>query len=334
MASNECHISVVLSTYNRSADLLRALPMTLAQRDAPPYEVIVVDNNSTDGTREIVARYEAVSPRLRYVFEPNQGLPYARNAGIRAANGSIVAFTDDDVEVDEGWVAAIAKSFERFPEADCIGGRVLPRWPRNGRPQWLTDRQLAPLALQDKGDVPMRVDRFNAAPCLIGANFSFRKTAFEKAGMFSPDYSRTQDREIQLRLWRAGGVGVYVPDIVTWVDVPEERLTKAYFRLWYTRAGRFHSRMQLLDVLDHEGHMVDAPGPESCLFGAPRYLYRQVLEAAAGCAKAWLSGNEREAFYQENRVRYLGSYIRERWRGNHEQHASAPLVKMPRTASH
>ena len=307
-------ISVVICTFNRSRDLAAALDAVLTQRDAPPHEVIVVDNNSTDGTRAVVEARLPANPHLRYVFEPSQGLPQARNAGIRAARAPILAFTDDDIIVAPDWVASVERAFERYPDADCIGGRVLPRWPASGQPAWFTRTQLAPLALQDKGDAPVFVTRDNAAPCLIGANFCFRRSAFEKAGLFSPEYSRTQDREIQLRLWKAGGKGVYVPDVVTYVDVPEDRLTKAYYRLWYQRAGRFHSRMGLLDVLDSEGRMVDPPASGACLLGVPAYLYRDLLQETGQALGGYLRGDRVASFYHENRVRYLGSYIRERWR--------------------
>ena len=323
MGDSQPILSVVVSTFNRSGDLERCLDAVLAQQDSPPHEVIVVDNNSTDDTRGVVERRQADRPHLRYVFEPRQGLPHARNAGIAAAAADVVAFTDDDIVVAPDWVASIARAFERHPEADCIGGRVLPRWPAGGPPAWLSPAQLAPLALQDKGTAEMRVDRSNAAPCLIGANFAFRRRAFERVGLFDPDYTRTQDREIQLRLWDAGGIGLYTPDIVTYVNVPAERLTKEYFRLWYTRAGRFHSRMGLLDRLDHQGRMVDRPAREATLFGAPAYLYRQLAAAVAAAFAKLAVGDEAGAFLHENRARYLASYIKERWRA---QRPASPVA--------
>jgi glucosyl-dolichyl phosphate glucuronosyltransferase len=308
-----CDVSIVICTYNRAAEVGRALDAVLAQRDAPPHEVIVVDNNSTDATRDVIEARARTSPHLRYVFEGRQGLPYARNAGIAAVRAPIVAFTDDDIIVAPDWVASIARAFDRFPDADMIGGRVLPRWPGGGPPAWLTPKQLAPLALQDKGDAPLFVDRDNAAPCLIGANFAFRRSAFEKAGLFDSEYTRTQDREIQIRLWKAGGRGVYVPDLVTHVDVPADRLTKDYFRLWYTRAGRFHSRMGLLDVLDANGRMVE-PDPERRIAGAPAFLYPQLLGAVCQALRARMARNDVGATYHGNRARYLAAYLRERWR--------------------
>lgn len=313
MAAEYCEVSVVVCTFNRADELGAALDAVLGQCDAPPHEVIVADNNSTDRTREVIETRARSSPHLRYVFERRQGLPYARNAGIAAARAPIVAFTDDDILVAADWVASIARAFARFPEADMIGGRVLPRWPGGRPPSWLTPKQLAPLALQDKGDAPIVVDRDNAAPCLIGANFAFRRSAFEKAGVFDSEYTRTQDREIQLRLWKAGGKGIYVPDIVTYADVPSDRLTKEYFRLWFTRAGSFHSRMGLLDVLDAHGRLV-APDPSRRIAGAPAFLYPQLLGAVVRALWARVVRDDVNATYHGNRAHYLAAYLRERWR--------------------
>jgi len=306
-------VTVVICTYNRCADLPFALDSVLNQRDAPPYEVIVVDNNSTDATAAVVQARLAAHPNLRYVFEPHQGLPRARNAGILSARSPIIAFTDDDIVVADDWVRSIYQAFQRYPQADCVGGPVLPRWPSAGKPDWFSELQTSPLALQDKGLRPVFVDQQNAAPCLIGANLAFRKSAFAKSGLFDPVYTRTQDREIQFRLWKAGGLGVYVPDVVTYVDVPTERLTKAYFRLWYRRAGRFHSRMRLLEVLDAAGQLV-APSPaDSCWLGVPPYIYRQLAGAIVAMIGSTLRLNASRSLYHENKVRYLTNYIAQRW---------------------
>ena len=306
-------VSVVICTYNRCSDLAAALDAVLRQDGAPPYEVLLVDNNSTDGTRALVSALLPEHPHLRYLFEPVQGLPVARNTGIRAAGAPIIAFTDDDILVGRDWVASVARAFEQHPEADIIGGRVIPRWPATGLPAWFTPQQLAPLAVQDKGEQPVILSRENAAPCLIGANFSFRRSAFEKAGLFDPEFTRSQDREIQLRLWKNGGVGLYVPDVVTYVDVPADRLTRSYYRHWYSRAGRFHSRMRLLEVIDGAGRMIDPPGRADCVLGLPPNLYRQLLAAVGGTLWGYLRRDAVDGFYQENRVRYLWSYMRERW---------------------
>jgi GT2 family glycosyltransferase len=314
-------VSVVISTYNRSAQLPAALDALLAQAGGVEYEIIVVDNNSTDGTKQVINARVSQSPRLKYVFEGRQGLPYARNTGIVTSTAPVVAFTDDDVEVGPEWVATIKRIFDDHPDVDMIGGRVRPVWP-DELPSWITTRQLGPFALGERGDAPIRVSADNAAPCLVGANFAFRRSVFERVGLFDPAYIKSQDREIQLRLWRAGGAGLYVPTLVISVDVPRERLTKKYFRYWYTIYGVYHSRMRLLDVIDRNGRLAEPTGTR--LFGAPGFLYRELLQSVV----RWLSSAMRldrvGAFYWENRCRYLFSYLRERCRTSRRARVSAP----------
>lgn len=289
-----------------------ALNALRTQTGGVRYEVIVVDNNSTDGTREVIERQLGHFPALRSVFELQQGLPHARNAGVRAAQAPIVAFTDDDVEVGPEWVATIARVFREHPDVDMIGGRVRPVWP-GPVPPWVTSRQLGPFALGERGDSPIRVSAANAAPCLVGANFAFRRDVFERVGLFDPAYIKSQDREIQLRLWSAGGVGLYVPDLAIEVKVPPERLTKRYFRYWYTIYGVYHSRMRLLDVLDRDGRLVTPTG--RTFFGVPAFVYRSLLVSVWHWAVALLRFDSASAFHWENRSRYLFSYIRERHAG-------------------
>jgi glycosyltransferase involved in cell wall biosynthesis len=278
----------------------------------------------------VVQARRAAHPNLHYLFEPHQGLPRARNAGILSARSPIIAFTDDDIVVADDWVRSVYQAFQRYPDADCVGGPVLPRWPSSGKPAWFSELQTSPLALQDKGQGPVFVNQHNAAPCLIGANFAFRKSAFAKSGLFDPEYTRTQDRELQLRLWRAGGLGVYVPDIVTYVDIPMERLTKAYFRLWYRRAGRFHSRMRLLEVLDAAGHLVPPPPAAACWLGVPPYIYRQLGRAVLGMMGGTLRRNASRSLYYENKARYLSNYMAQRWRdeGATASRAFVDLVRL------
>lgn len=321
MAPLNPRVSVVICTYNRCAQLGAALGALLGQRGSVPYEVILVDNNSTDETRQVAAALE--DSRLRYVFEPRQGLPYARNAGVQASLAPLIAFTDDDVRVGPDWVATIYQAFVEHPDIDMVGGRVRPIWPE-ALPRWMTRLQLGPFALGERGDAPIRVSAENAALCLVGANFAFRREVFTRVGLFDPAFDRSQDREIQLRLWRAGGAGLYLPSLAIDVEIPPERLTKAYFRYWYTTYGRYHSRMGLLDALDRHGRLTDPPTRR--LYGAPGFLYRQLLRHAFLGLRALCRLDGTEAFYRENRVRYLWSYLRERHRSYRRANAHRRLM--------
>lgn len=321
-------VSVVISTFNRCEQLQKALDALLAQTTRVSFEVIVVDNNSTDDTKTVVAERLSRAPHMRYVFEPAQGLPHARNAGIRAASAPIIAFTDDDVEVGAEWVETVKRAFDDHPDVDMIGGRVRPIWPASV-PPWVTPNQLGPFALGERGDAPIRVSADYAAPCLVGANFAFRREVFDRVGLFDPAYTKSQDREIQLRLWRAGGVGLYVPWLVINVEIPADRLTKRYFRYWYTIYGIYHSRMRLLDVLDRDGRLAEPTG--RLIGGAPAFLYRQLLESGSRWLSAALRRDATNAFHWENRARYLFSYIRERWRTHRPASAAFPT---PRQTGH
>src|ERR1044071_1939172 len=119
-------ITVIISTYNRSEMLAGAIESALEQESqGVSYEVIVVDNNSTDKTREVVEGYiERGHENLRYVFEAKQGVSYARNTGIAKARAEIIAFADDDVRVAKDWVAKIKAEFDAHPEIDFLGGKI------------------------------------------------------------------------------------------------------------------------------------------------------------------------------------------------------------------
>lgn len=318
-------VSIVISTFNRCTQLGRALDALLAQAPGTPCEVIVVDNNSTDATKAVVDERLSRHPNLVYIFEPRQGLPHARNAGIRAATAPIIAFTDDDVEVGPEWVGTIKHTFDAHPDVDMIGGRVRPIWPAS-LPKWVTPRQLGPFALGERGDVPIRVSAQYAAPCLVGANFAFRREVFDRVGLFDPAYTKSQDREIQLRLWRAGGVGLYVPSLAIHVDVPAERLTKKYFRYWYTIYGVYHSRMRLLDVLDHDGRLAEPTGRQ--VLGTPAFIWRQLLDSARQWLASMLRLDTVQAFYWENQFRYRWSYVRERYRTHRAAPGRSPLAEL------
>ena len=110
-------------------------------------------------------------------------------------------------------------------DIDCIGGRVVAAWP-DYVPSWFTTLQTSPLAICEHGDDDLPIDAGHAALCLLTANFASRRSAFEKAGMFSTDYPRGQDRELQLRMWRVGCRGLYAPRLVVMVPIPPARLKK------------------------------------------------------------------------------------------------------------
>lgn len=302
-------ISVVLSTYNRSAMLAGALESVLGQeRPCARFEVIVADNNSTDATREVVESHIARGhTNLRYVFEPRQGVSFARNAGIANARGPVIAFADDDVRVAKDWIARIKQNFDDHKAVDCIGGKVLAQWDKRP-PSWLTCDHWAPLALQDYGDEPVSINADNPL-CLVSANLAFRRAVFREIGLFEPELQRVkngigsmEDAELLERFWRTGRQCLYVPDLIVTTDVPVERMTKDYHRKWHTGHGYFFAIMRSADM----------ERSSSRLFDVPAHLYRQASRDAVGWFKCLLLGNRDSAFGHEMRLRFFRGFFRKR----------------------
>jgi glycosyltransferase involved in cell wall biosynthesis len=307
-------VSVVVPTFNRARSL-DALLADLIEQDATglAYEIIAVDNASSDSTCTVVRRRSLRSPVVRYVFEPRAGASNARNAGIAASAAPIIAFIDDDVRPRRDWVASIARTFAAHPEVDCIGGRIEPRWPRQP-PRWLTDRHFGPLALQMGRGTSTYLDIDHASACLVTANFACRARVFDDVGGFSSEFLRDEDREFNLRMWRAGKRGMYDDSVVAFAEVQPERLEKRYHRQWYAVTATSHARLRFRAIIDRDGRLRDeAPGPP-CWLGSPRFLYRECLEHAAAWIHALCRGEPDETFFRECRVRYLLHYFRASFR--------------------
>ncbi len=309
-------VSVVVSTYNRADRLPLALDALLSQRGGVSYEVVVVDNNSSDGTAGVVSALIPQSGgRLSYAFEANQGLSYGRNAGIARARAPIIALSDDDVRVAPDWIAQIARTFDEHPEIDYVGGRVLPNWLAPP-PAWLTDAHWAPLALQDYGDEPLTSGRERAV-CLVGANLAFRRRVFDAVGLFTPSLGRvkdgigsTEDHDMQLRAWRAGMHGLYAPSLVAVADVTPDRLSKRYHRRWHRGHGRHCAMMRLRELVPADLGPMSEPADVVKLFGSPAFVYADVLRASYNWLRAlWLREDPR--FYS-HQLHHVWSYIRTR----------------------
>lgn len=332
-----CDVSVVLSTYNRADRLAPALDALLSQSGDVPYEVIVVDNNSTDATRTVVEQTAARSDgRLRYVFEPRQGLSYGRNAGIAVARAPIVAFSDDDVRVAEDWIAQVKRAFDAHPEIDYVGGRVLPHWLA-APPPWLTDAHWSPLALQDYGDQPLVSGRERAV-CLVGANLAFRRGVFDAVGLFTPSLGRvkdgigsTEDHDMQLRAWQAGMRGLYDPSLRAEADVTPDRLTRSYHRRWHRGHGRHCAMMRLRELVPADLGPLKEPDDVILLFGSPAFVYSNVLRTGYNWIRAIVK--RRDPLFYCHQFHHEWSYIRTSlniFRNESGRSAAAELVRFAR----
>ena len=301
-------LTVVVCTWNRAVILDGALDALVHQHDAPPHEILVVDNGSRDHTGAVVQRWASRHPQIVYILEPRPGLSCARNAALRRARAPLLAFTDDDVRVAPDWMARIRDAFERWPDAACVGGPVLPDWPAPV-PAWLTPRHWAPLGVQDYGAEPVRADASNPI-CLIGANVAFRRTALQRVGDFNVHLQRvglgagsTEDHEMHLRLWRAGLHGMYDPSLRVRAIVLPERLEKAHHRAWHFGHGRHVARMRLPEMEASRAGRV---------LGVPLHLVRQALVDGWGYLRSRVTGDGGRAFEREAHVWFIAGFIRER----------------------
>jgi len=303
-------ISVLMTTHNRCTLLAEALKSLLNQEPGgPSYEVIIVDNNSTDQTRQTIESFiQGGHSNLRYVFEPRQGISYGRNAGITHALAPIIAFTDDDVLVATNWISNIKKALDEHSEVDFAGGKILPRWPHEP-PSWLTRNHWWPLALLDAGDDPFYVNAANPM-VLPTANAAFRREVFSRVGLFSTAFSGREDHELILRLWREGRQGLYEPTIVVTADVQPARMTKSYHHRWNYMTGKFNSMMRLNEFIGADGSLMERPTNGRTIFSVPTYMYRQLMSEGLHWCRTL--PRESDRLQHENQIYYLIGYITKR----------------------
>jgi glycosyltransferase involved in cell wall biosynthesis len=239
-------VSVIVCTYNRCQSLALALNSVASSAlpDSAEWEILVVDNNSNDQTREVVDDLIRRHPgRFRYLFEPRQGKSHALNLGIRESLGDVVAFMDDDVTVAPTWLQNLTGSLYNGDWAGS-GGRTLPTQPY-ALPRWITfdgpyELGGAVAALFDIGDVPRQLDR---PP--YGTNMAFQKRMFDKHGLFAvnlgprPDSQiRGEDTEFGRRLLAAGERLRYEPSAVVYHPILDSRTRKDYLLAWWLDYGR------------------------------------------------------------------------------------------------
>jgi glycosyltransferase involved in cell wall biosynthesis len=276
-------LDVVIPTYNRSVLLPKALRSLLDARVPPGLEVriTVVDNNSTDKTREIILAEQAKAKLpISYVFEKQQGRSPALNAGVAATTGSHVGFIDDDEQVDESWYEQIVSVFAEH-DVDFIGGPYVPQF-ESAIPDWLPREYNSVIGAVDGGTARVPFDR-NYPGILMGGNAVFTREILQKVGPYSTALGRSgnrllscEDEDMYARLLAAGARGMYVPELIIYHFVPTERLTKRYHRTWC-----FWQSVSSA-VLDRI-----RPQPTAYVLGVPRYFYGRALRGMFRLVNIW-----------------------------------------------
>jgi glycosyltransferase involved in cell wall biosynthesis len=314
-------VSVVIPTHNRAGQLRPTLESIKNISTRRTWQIVVVDNGSTDLTQEVVTRSRSNSPvELRYIYEPEPGRSAALNAGIRTSDASIVLTTDDDVRVEPDWLDAAVDALREF-QCDYLTGKVVPIW-EGAPPWWLPPRDglmRGALGLLDFGPSPRPLT--DRSP--IGVNAAFRREAFGRVGLFDTAIGRKpgtllgqEVRDWFLRARSAGLRGYYVPQMVVRHIVPAGRLTKRYFRRWFYWHGISRALMyerRPVDMLSPEHSELDfAQIPH--IAGVPRYLYRKAAASFATMVAAHLRHDRSAAFEAELSLWRFAGIARQRWR--------------------
>lgn len=293
--------SIIVCTYNRAESLKDTLA-ALACLESPltrTWEVVVVDNNSRDHTRQVVETVQQTWPRLRYVFEAAQGLSHARNRGIAEAAGEVILFTDDDVLPESDWLVTTLAGLDKYG-ADACGGYIAPIW-ETPPPDWLTERFYGFLAVRtDRTDDYFIIDTGQTP---FGANMAFHKKVFEQVGLFDTSRGRKgkvlasgEDGEMFERILAAGLKVAFLGSSRVHHKVESFRLTKRYFRRWRMQTSRNLAISR------------DVPGARR-ICNIPLYLFPQFLRALARALVFKITRPPDEAFNREMIVyHFLGTF--------------------------
>ena len=288
--------SIIICSHNRAADLADNLPKVQAL-DYPldRYEIIVIDNASSDGTAAVAA-----AAGVRCVREERLGLSHARNRGIAESRGELIGFIDDDAWPEPEWLQRLDDLFAD-PTVGCAGGQVVPEWGGNGKPSWLHERHVCLFTVVDYGDVTAL--RYSDYPA--GTNIAFRRTVLESVGGFSSILGRTgqillsgEETDLCLRVERAGYDIRYAPRAVVHHQIPASRLTKAWVK------ERAH--WQGISAALLEQHYLSAPSRFVKLL---KYVLFAVAGSLANIVFALL-GQERDAFFCECQVALCQAYLK------------------------
>lgn len=239
MTGSHPSISVVICTYNRDR-FIRSAIESLVHQDLEKalYEVVVIDNRSTDGTAEIVQSVIRENPGtlIRYYFEENKGLSHARNRGFSEARGSIITYIDDDAEARPDFLRVLVDFFKEHPEAAGAGGKVIPKYPDEGEPVWMSRYLYGFVAGQDHGEEMRLYDKKMKYPA--GCNMSYRKTVLEKAGGFNTQLQfRSDDKDINFRVRQYYREIWYLPQAVVHHNIDGERMSWENFKKLYLKTG-------------------------------------------------------------------------------------------------
>jgi glycosyltransferase involved in cell wall biosynthesis len=235
----EIQIAAIICTHNREQYLGAAID-SLLEQDLEDYQVIVVDNASSDRTSAVVES-RLPNPRLQYLYEPTLGLSVARNTGARSTKAPIVAYLDDDAIASRQWLRVLVEAYQSNPQLAIAGGKVSLILPE-GRdlPDWISPSLAGALGLYDLGDEVVDIQEPGLTP--RGLNYSIRRSFLEQIGGFDLNLGRVgqkllSNEELYLTelALKQGWQVAYLPEAKVAHNVQPERLKRDWFlrRSWW-----------------------------------------------------------------------------------------------------
>lgn len=228
-------ISFIICTYNRDKYIYECLSRLAKNTEQAGWEVVLVNNNSTDTTAAECERFTKDFPKIcyRYFVETQQGLSYARNRGIQEAKGDWLVFLDDDAMVESDYIANLQKHILNHPEAAAFGGQITPFF-EDGEPEWYSTWSMGFVSAIDRG-ATVQIFPDNKFP--IGANMGIKRKVIEKVGVFNTELGRTgnnllagEEKDLFNRIRKAGYKILYFPNIGVIHCIPGRRTTKEFVR--------------------------------------------------------------------------------------------------------
>jgi glucosyl-dolichyl phosphate glucuronosyltransferase len=308
-------VSVLIGTFNRCDLLAATLDSVAAMRVSRTldWEVIVVDNNSSDDTRKVVEDRARLFPvPVRYLFEPRQGKAYAINTGVAASTAGIVAFTDDDVQVDADWLDAAVRPLMSRDDVHYTGGPVAPIWDVPP-PPWVTGNSSVlrgPLALLNYGPDAFVFEERRRIP--IGVNMAICRTMIDRVGGFHSAMDRRGtsllgqgQAEFFFRTRAAGLKGLYVPEMRVRHHVPPSRMTAGYHRRWWYWKGVARARMESWHPVSELG--LDFRTVPRFL-RVPRFMWRCAVEDLIMWVAAVIRRDQASRIEREVMLAYFAGY--------------------------
>lgn len=246
--SDSLAATVAICTYNGGARIGYVLASLADQTlTADQWEILVVDNASTDNTVKVCEQWcERLPVPLRIVYEKRQGLSYSRGCAAQNARGEIICFLDDDNPAEPDWLEQAVRAFAELPHAGSLGGKVVPLWESDPTPLALAVSEFA-LACRDNGDKPFRYPAIHGGP--DGAGLCIRtdilKAIFSEPGFVDAISDRTAnclisggDTAINIRVKQMNYECWYIPSMRIAHRIPARRMTLEYLLRLYEGIGR------------------------------------------------------------------------------------------------